>query len=155
MLFFKKVTTGTKKGRKEIRLGLRSSLSHNSILWNKGCPSHTLITVPRDVHSNIPRRTVGDILAVLLRVRTKSQGFSSCGVAAVRHLGHHCPPRSRPGAGEMTKSFPSDNTSSLVVGRVVCLLFCYFVVSKLGKGSKLVDCLLIILLSNHKTLPST
>lgn len=106
MLFFKKVTTRTKKGRKEIRLGLRSSLSLNSILSNKGCPSHTLITVPRDGHSNTPRRTGGDMLAILLRVRTKSQGFSSCGVAAVRHLGHHCPPGSGPGAGETTSRFP-------------------------------------------------
>ena len=140
MLFFKKVTTRTKKGRKEIRLGLQSSPSHNSILSNKGCPPHTLISIPRDGHSSTPRTTSGDMPAILLRVRTMSQGFSNCRVAAVRHLGHHCPPGSRPGAGEMTKSFPSDSTSSLVVWRVGCLLFCYFVLSKLGKGSKLVDC---------------
>ena len=102
MLLFKKVTTSTKKGRKEIRLGL-----HNSILSNKGCPSHTLISVPRDGHSSTPRRTVGDMLATLLRVRTESQGLSSCGVAAVRHLDHHCPPGSAPGAGEMTSCFPA------------------------------------------------
>ena len=56
------------------------------------------------------------------------------------HSGHHCLPGSSSGAGGMIKLFPMTTQDLWWLGGVYSFFFFSFVVSELGKGSKLVDC---------------
>lgn len=97
------------------------------------------------------------MLALLPKVRTRSQGSSSWRTAAVRHSGHHCP-RVKCGGRRNDKVVPHDNPRSLAVGRDVCLLFCRFVVSEPGTcgmpGGTNRGFLFSMSSDHHKTLPS-
>lgn len=138
-------------------MGPQGNPSHHRILPNKGCPFSRSHLCCVDGHSSSPCRTGGDMLALLPKVWTRSQGSSSWGTAAVRHSGHHCP-RVKCGGRRNDKVVPHDNPRSLVVGRDVCLLFCCFVVSEPGTcgmpGGTNRGFLFSMSSDHHKTLPS-
>lgn len=116
-------------------MGPQGNLSHHSILPNKGCPSHALISVVWMVTAVLPAGLVGTCLLSYQRsgpgLRDPRAGAQQ--LSGIQAITAH---RSNVEAGEMIKLFPTTTPDLWRLGEMYAYSFAVLLFLSLGR----VDC---------------